>query len=410
MSASSTRSPTPTPTERPRAGLGRADALILPCPFRFNRRMTGTDADLGPWAALPESFHPRERIVDAWVCGLGVNPAAPAEVLISLFDVGKKPSAYFLYRDDLPAGVLDAAAVHPARGVRGVAAESGRLSPAQWSRLLDFTAESPYRRALEEMAAEQAARRETGVRVGVEPAPDSESRPPSNPAEIEAMAATVPDIAAEDVTYAVWWIAALHTDADAMRRLAVSPNLRIRRSVARAPHLPPDVVDLLAHDEDRVVRLFLTESCDDAPANLLLEVWSWWSGSFSFPGRPRNHPNFPRQDLLRFAEDPRPRMRLLALDDPASCAALVERFSRDPDAQVRGRAAGDPRLSPDSAVRLAADSDHGVRCSAWKNPALPPEALITLLLDEHSAESAAENPSIPVAAMHRMIGLATARP
>ncbi|MCX5316668.1 hypothetical protein [Streptomyces sp. NBC_00154] len=126
--------------------------------------------------------------------------------------------------------------------------------------------------------------------------------------------------------------------------------------MARARHLPSDVVDLLAHDEDRIVRLFLTESCDDAPADVLLDVWSWWHGSFSFPGRPRNHPNFPRHDLLRFAQDPEPRIRLLALDDHASDAALVERFSRDPDAQVR-RAAADPRLSPESAVRLAGDAD-----------------------------------------------------
>lgn len=191
-------------------------------------------------------------------------------------------------------------------------------------------------------------------------------------------------------------------------RLAVSPNLRIRRSVARAPHLPPDVVELLARDEDRIVRLFLTESCEDAPASLLLEVWSWWSGSFSFPGRPRNHPNFPRHDLLRFADDPEPRIRLLALDDPASCPALVERFSRDPDAEVRSSAAGDLRLSPESAARLAGDADHRVQRSAWQNPALPPEVLISLLLDEHSAEDAAHNPSIPAAAMHRMIALAAA--
>ncbi|MET9657540.1 hypothetical protein [Streptomyces sp. NPDC006510] len=375
--------------------------------------MTEFDADLGAWAALPEGLPPRESIANAWLRGLGSNRGAPAEVLISLFDARKKPFVRFLYRDDLPAGVLDAAVVHPAREVRGSAAESGRLSPAQWSRLLAATADSPFRKALadlaEEQAAEKAAYREPGVRTGIDPAPDPESRPPSGPAEIAAMAATVPDITADDRTYAVWWIAALHADADAMRRLAASPNLRIRRSVARAPHLPPDVVDLLAHDEDRVVRLFLTESCEDAPADLLLDVWSWWSGSFSFPGRPRNHPNFPRHDLLRFAGDPEPRIRLLALDDSASSAALVEQFGRDPDAQVRSRAAGDLRLSPESAARLAGDADYRVQRAAWQNPALPPEVLISLLLDEDSVEDAARNPTIPVPVMHRMIALAAER-
>lgn len=368
--------------------------------------MTETDAGREAWAALSEDFRPCEQLAGAWLSGLGLNRAAPAEVLISLFDVGRHPIVYFLYRDDLPAGVLDAAVIHPSRRVRAMAAESGRLSPAQWDRLLTASPDSPFRSALAELAAEQAAYPESGRRAGVEPAPGSGPRPPSDPAEVASMAATVADIGVDDRTYAVWWIAALHADAAAMRQLAVSPNLRIRRSVARAPRLPSDVVDLLAHDEDRVVRLFLTESCDDAPAELLLEVWSWWPGSLSFPGRPRNHPNFPRHNLLRFAEAPEPRMRLLALDDPGSCAALVERFSRDPDPRVRGSAAGDVRLSPDSAVRLLGDADHDVRRQARQNPALPAEDLVSLLLDDDSAEDAARNPAIPTAAMHRMIALA----
>lgn len=365
-----------------------------------------TDTGREAWAALSEDFRPCQQLAGAWLSGLGLNRAAPAEVLISLFDVGRHPIVHFLYRDDLPAGVLDAAVIHPSRRVRAMAAESGRLSPAQWDRLLTASPDSAFRSALAELAAEQAAYPESGRRTGVEPAPGSGPRPPSDPAEVASMAATVADIGVDDRTYAVWWIAALHADAAAMRQLAVSPNLRIRRSVARAPRLPSDVVDLLAHDEDRVVRLFLTESCDDAPAELLLEVWSWWPGSLSFPGRPRNHPNFPRHNLLRFTEAPEPRMRLLALDDPGSCAALVERFSRDPDPQVRGSAAGDVRLSPDSAVRLLGDADHGVRRQARQNPALPPEDLVSLLLDDDSAEDAARNPAIPTAAMHRMIALA----
>ncbi|MFD4240900.1 hypothetical protein ACFWP3_04750 [Streptomyces sp. NPDC058525] len=373
--------------------------------------MSESDADLGAWAALSDGYGPApcQRVARAWLRGLGANRGAPADVLVALFDTGNPLFLSFLYRADLPSGVLDAAVVHPAKAVRGTVAESGRLSPEQWSRMLASTTEPKIRDALAELAMEQAAHRDSGARVGVERAPDSDSRPPAGPAEIAAMAATVPDVATGHVSYAVWWIAALHGDADAMRQLAASPNRWIRRSVARARHLPPDVMELLAHDEDRIVRLFLTESCEDAPADVLLDVWSWWEGSFSFPGRPRNHPNFPRHDLLRFALDPEPRLRLLALADPASDAALVERFSRDPDAHVRSGAAGDPRLSPESAARLTADADQAVRGCARRNPALPPAALIRLLLDEHSAEDAAQNPAIPPVAMHRMIDLAAAR-
>jgi len=129
-----------------------------------------------------------------------------------------------------------------------------------------------------------------------------------------------------------------------MRRLAASPKLLVRRSVARAQRLPPDVVDRLAGDEDRVVHLFLSESCDDATPEVLLSVWSWWDGSFSFQGRPRSHPNFPKDGLLRLADKP--------------------------------------------------------------NPRLSPAPLVRLLLDERTARSAAQNPGIPASVMRHMIEVA----
>ena len=222
-----------------------------------------------------------------------------------------------------------------------------------------------------------------------------------------------------------------------MRQLASSPKIWVRRSVARARHLPPDVLELLARDEDRVVRLFLAESCDDAPAEVLLDVWIWWSGSFSVPDRPRGHPNFPRTGLLRFAADPDPRLRMLALDDPQSSpavaealardpdgqvraaaardrhlpAAIVGRLSRDPDHRVRRAAAGSPLLPPGSIIRLTTDPDHGVHEAARQNPALPASFLISLLLDSTpgTAGDAAKNPAIPVPVMHTMITLAKPR-
>ncbi|MFE9636148.1 PE-PGRS family protein [Streptomyces sp. NPDC006463] len=136
--------------------------------------------------------------------------------------------------------------------------------------------------------------------------------------------------------YVLPWVADLHHDPEAMRRLAASSHPFVRSSVARAPRLPTDVIERLARDEDPTVRLFLAESCDDAPADMLLELWHWWDGSLSFPGRPRNHPNFPRSGLLRFATDPNPRLRRLALSDPESTPDLVETFSRDDSEEVRG--------------------------------------------------------------------------
>ncbi|MFE3658932.1 PE-PGRS family protein [Streptomyces sp. NPDC059165] len=203
--------------------------------------------------------------------------------------------------------------------------------------------------------------------------------------------------------YPLDWVTALHQDPGAMRRLAASTHPLIRRSVARARHLPPDVVELLARDEDRFVQLFLAESCDDAPADMLLRVWQWWTGSLSAPDRPRGHPNFPRRDLLRYADDPNPRMRQLALDDADSTAELVEAFSRDSDEEVRRRAATDPRLTPASAVRLLDDPHKGVRHAAARHPGLPARVLIRLLGDTDTARAAAEHPALPIPAMEQML-------
>ncbi|WP_159029275.1 hypothetical protein [Streptomyces viridochromogenes] len=356
------------------------------------------------WGRLMPADEVDRRVGLSWLSGLGFNRAAPVELLFKLLDVGVTD---FLYREDLPNGVMDAAAVHRIRNVRAHVAEIGRLSPAQWGRLLAASPEPDLREQLTERAEELlAAQRLSRGGRGVGPAPRPDAAPPATPVEIAAMASEVPDIDPRGSTTALWWIGALHANAAAMRQLASSPKLLVRRSVARAPRLPSDVVELLARDEDRVVRLFLAESCDDAPPEMLLEVAGWWDASYSFPGRPRNHPNFPREGLLRFAADPNPRLRALALDDPASTAAHVERASHDPHEIVRRSAAQDPRLAPEAAVRLATDPDNGVRWRAVPHPAVPPAELVTLLLDLRSAEIAVRNPTIPVPVMHRMAEVA----
>ncbi|MFF7211702.1 hypothetical protein ACFZAU_14390 [Streptomyces sp. NPDC008238] len=238
--------------------------------------------------------------------------------------------------------------------------------------------------------------------------------------DIRSAVAVRPDLAEEQraavrhdfgpalLSHTLPWVADLHGDADAMRRLAASSHPLVRRSVARARHLPPDVLARLAQDEDRVVRLFLAESCEDAPADLLLEVWRWWDGSFSHPGPPRSHPNFPRTGLLRHITDPSARMRRLALDDPESTPADVARLARDPEAEVRRRAAEDPRLSPADAVRLLNDPEGYVRGAAVRSPRLPARVLAGLLHDRDTASEAVTNPAIPVPVLYRILAMAAA--
>ncbi|MGW4758972.1 hypothetical protein [Streptomyces chartreusis] len=224
----------------------------------------------------------------------------------------------------------------------------------------------------------------------------------------EQRAAVCHDFDLTLMSHTLPWVEDLHGDADAMRRLAVSSHPLIRRSVARARHLPKDVVARLAQDGDRVVRLFLAESCEGAPADMLLEVWRWWDGSFSHPGRPRSHPNFPQVGLLHYATDPSGRMRRLALDDPESTLAHVARLARDSEAEVRRRAAEDPRLSPADAVRLLNDPEAHIRDTVVRNPRLPARVLAGLLHDRDTAITAVTNPAIPVSVLHRILAAAAA--
>ncbi|MFE6710943.1 PE-PGRS family protein [Streptomyces sp. NPDC057695] len=290
--------------------------------------------------------------------------------------------------------------VHEAEGLDLGAVEHCRLT-RDFAEHLALHADPDRRRALAanpwldgDLLAVLARDPEEGVRSVVSTRPDLTE---------EQRAGIAVDFDPRSRCNALGWVTALHEDPDAMRRLAGSAHPLVRRSVARARRLPPAVVASLAQDEDRVVQLFLAESCEDAPAEMLMRVWQWWNGSLSAPGRPRSHPNFPRQGLLRYADDPNPRLRQLALDDPESTVELVERLSRDPHEEVRYRAATDPRLSSASAVWLLDDPHEHVRRAAAGHPALPARTLVQLLRSPDTAAAAAGNPGLPEPVAERMI-------
>ncbi|MFJ6843470.1 PE-PGRS family protein [Streptomyces griseoluteus] len=203
--------------------------------------------------------------------------------------------------------------------------------------------------------------------------------------------------------YPLPWVRDLERDEEAMRRCATSAHVMLRRSAACAANLPPDVAELLAADEDRVVRLFLAERCAQAPADLLLETVRGWDGYSA--ARMTAHPNFPRRGTLRLADDPDPRTRKLALLDPEAPAELVERFSRDADPGVRRSALGHERLSAASVIRLLDDPHAYIREAAAADPRLPARVLTTLLLDPTTAEYAATNPALPEDVMHHLLDL-----
>jgi hypothetical protein len=170
------------------------------------------------------------------------------------------------------------------------------------------------------------------------------------------------------------WVRERFGDADALREIAASSHVLLRRGVTCAPELPADVVERLAADDDYFVRLMLCEN-DHAPHGLLVEMFADWTGLSR--GMLAYRRNFARPGLARFADDPNHRLRYAALFDPHAGPELVERLSHDPEDMVRRHAVADPRLPRPRLVELLGAD--GMPRTAARNPALPAELMHHLL-------------------------------
>lgn len=290
---------------------------------------------------------------------------------------------------DLARHLLD----HPDHGLRATLAENEQLTP-------DLVA----------VLAEDA---DEHVRATVAVRPDA---PENLRAKITA------GLPPSHPYWRVLWVEDLHDDPEAMRRLAGSASIAVRRAVARARRLPPDVLDLLSRDPTSGVRSALVAHNEAPPVHLLLEAATTWTDPWPVLRRP----DFPLDALNGLADHPDPKRRRLALDAPDSTAELAERLADDPEPLVHGRAAADPRLSPATVLRLLASTDRDfrdfhenpgravpgtgtLRGAAIRNPRLPVATLIGLLRDPHSAQTAAGNPALPASVAHRLIDLVTDR-
>ncbi|MFE4692684.1 hypothetical protein ACFRH6_21870 [Streptomyces sp. NPDC056749] len=173
------------------------------------------------------------------------------------------------------------------------------------------------------------------------------------------------------------WVEERFGDPDAIRKIAASSHVLLRRGVTCAPALPADVIERLTADEDYFVRLMLCEN-DHAPHELLVEMFADWNGLSR--GMLARRSNFARPGLARFADDSNARLRYAALFDPRRGQDLVERLSHDEEELVGRRAAADPRL--------------------------PRPRLVELLGERRVARAAARNPALPAALMHQLLDVA----
>ncbi len=139
---------------------------------------------------------------------------------------------------------------------------------------------------------------------------------------------------------------------DAWKRLDKDPDLGVRRTAAQRPDTPAEVLETLVRD-----------------------------GGELFHQRPLlvEHPNFPRDRLRAFADDPDPRIQRVALEDPDLPADVLERLADTP--ALRHRVAAHPSITADLLDRLLTDPDPYVVDEAAANPRLELSRMEQLLDD-----------------------------
>ncbi|MFE2416997.1 hypothetical protein [Streptomyces hokutonensis] len=258
---------------------------------------------------------------------------------------GKEDKAMIAVNPTLPTDVVVLLAADPDPGIRGLIAHRADLGPAE-------------RRALT-----------------TDPHPDVRLAVSLHPALSEEERARIDYQVPMDHPFVFHPAPEVPRDPRTVRRKALSNHPLLRRQAAGDHLLPPDLVARLAADDDLGVRVLLAQNHPAAPAPLLLRSFLEYTG----PGRSHltTRPGFPTGGLAVFADHQDPEVRALAVRDPETAPAVVE--------------------------RLTQDREHAVRTAATRHPNLPQSRLEALLDDEELAHAAAANPALNPDTIRRLV-------
>ncbi|MFC0843717.1 hypothetical protein ACFH04_08285 [Streptomyces noboritoensis] len=148
------------------------------------------------------------------------------------------------------------------------------------------------------------------------------------------------------------------------------PHAVFRNVLARSPDLPDEAWKRLDDDPDVFVRRTAARRPDTPPQILLRLLRSHGETSHIRPLLV-DHPNFPRQALRGFVDEADPRVRVLALEDPDLPVVQLRRLAACEDPFLRRRVARHPNVTAELLEQLLADPDPNVADDAAANPVLP---------------------------------------
>ncbi|MGC0373818.1 hypothetical protein [Streptomyces sp. SAI-229] len=139
---------------------------------------------------------------------------------------------------------------------------------------------------------------------------------------------------------------------EAWRQLDDDPELVVRRAAARRPNTPPEVLEGLVRVHGDVLHI----------RPLLVD-----------------HPNFPRDALRTFVDEPSPNVRYLALEDPELPLPHLQRLAAAAEPFLRRGVARHPNITDGLLERLLGDPDPQVADDAAANSVLRPTQMYRIL-------------------------------
>jgi len=176
--------------------------------------------------------------------------------------------------------------------------------------------------------------------------------------------------------------------------LAQDSVAAVRSWVALDPHASPTILQLLAHDADWSVREHVAQNAR-LPVDILNQLAS--DESAVVRNMIAAHPAASRELLRALADDPNPDYRAVVASNPMLAPALLALLSRDTEAVVREEVAANPTATVQLLARLADDPVASVRRWVVVNANTPRGTLDHLAqdIDAEVREFAAANPLMP---------------